>query len=214
MEYIVEQTNPYALQCMCEERYSTWTKLTVDEFCAFLGFMILMGLAHLPSLPDYWSKDPIFRYSMVADRISRDRFLEILHYIYFADNTTLPQPGSPDYNKLGKVQPVIDSLNHQFKAVYNLHKEVSIDEAMVSFKGRSSLKQYMPKKPVTRGIKVWMLADARNVCVSSFDVYTGKSGDKVEHGLGARVVRIYGMLVANVALVAQTNYDPEVDTRG
>ena len=152
MEYIVEQTNLYALQCMGEERYSTWTKLTVDEFCAFLGFMILMGLAHLPSLPDYWSKDPIFRYSMVADRISRDRFLEILRYIHFADNTTLSQPGSPDYNKLGKVQPVIDSLNHQFKAVYNLHKEVSIDEAMVPFKGRSSLKQYMPKKSVKRGI--------------------------------------------------------------
>ena len=34
-----------------------------------------------------------------------------------------------------------------------------------------------------------MLADARNGYVSSFDVYTGKSGDKVEHGLGARVVK-------------------------
>ena len=189
MEYIVEQTNLYAFQCMGEELYSTWTKLTVDEFCAFLGFMILMGLAHLPSLPDYWSRDPTFRYSMVADRITRDRFLEILRYIHFADNSTLPQPGSPEYNKLGKVQPVIDTLNHQFRDVYNLNRDVSIDEAMVPFNGRSSLKQYMPKKPVKRGIKVWMLADAKNGYVSSFEVYTGKKGDTVEHGLGARVVK-------------------------
>lgn len=73
--------------------------------------------------------------------------------------------------------------------MYNLHKEVSIDEAMIRFKGRSSLKRYMPKKPIKQGIKVWMLADGVNGYVSSFDVYTGKKGDKVETGLGARVVK-------------------------
>ena len=45
----------------------------------------------------------------------------------------------------------------------------------------------MPKKPVKHGIKVWMLGTG--MYMSSFDVYTGKSGNKVEHGLGARVVK-------------------------
>ena len=44
--------------------------------------------------------------------------------------------------------------------VYNLHRDVSVFEAMVPFKGRSTLKQYMPMKPVICGFKVWMLADA------------------------------------------------------
>jgi len=44
--------------------------------------------------------------------------------------------------------------------VYNLHRDVSVDEAMVAFKGRSTLKQYMPMKPVKQGFKVWMLVDA------------------------------------------------------
>lgn len=50
----------------------------------------------------------------------------------------------------------------------------SIDEAMIAFKGRSSMKQYVPKKPVKRGFKVWVKADAVSGYVSEIDVYTGK----------------------------------------
>ena len=92
----------------------------------------------------------------------RDRFFELHRYFHFADNATLAQPGSPDYKKLGKVQPVIDSLHESFQSVYAPGKNVSMDEAMVPFKGRSTLKQYMPKKSVKRGIKVWASADALN----------------------------------------------------
>ena len=190
LEYIVEQTNLYALQCMGDELFAVWTKVTIEELKAFVGFMILMGMVNLPSLADYWSKDSTFRYSPVADRISRDRFLEIHRYLHLVDNSTLAPPGSPEYNKLGKVQHIINTLNDSFQSTYNVHREVSVDEAMIPFKGRSSLKQYnMPKKPVKRGIKVWMLADAVNGFVSRLEVYTGKSADGAEVGLGARVVK-------------------------
>ena len=60
---------------------------------------------------------------------------------------------------------------------------------MVPFKGRSTLKQYMPMKPVKRGFKAWMLADSHTGYVSGFEIYTGKKGDTVEKGLGASVVK-------------------------
>ena len=62
---------------------------------------------------------------------------------------------------------------------------------MIPFKGRSSLKQYMLKKPVRRGSKVWMQAEAVNGYVSGFEVYTGKKLDLVEKGLGATVVKTF-----------------------
>ena len=65
---------------------------------------------------------------------------------------------------------------------------MSVDEAMILFKGRSSLKQYMPKKPVRRGKKVWALADASNGYIANFQVYTGKQGDSTEIRLGAKVL--------------------------
>ena len=42
---------------------------------------------------------------------------------------------------------------------------------MIRFKGRSSLKQFMPMKPIKRGIKVWVRADSHNgVCVTSMSI--------------------------------------------
>ena len=70
MDEIVKQSNTYAKTVMGPEKYDKWTKITVDELKAFLGFSILMGINHLPSLNDYWSRDPHLRYAPVADRIS------------------------------------------------------------------------------------------------------------------------------------------------
>ena len=53
-----------------------------------------------------------------------------------------------------------------------MHNEVSIDKTMIAFKGRSSMKQYVPKKPVKRAFKVWVRADAVSGYVSEVDVYT------------------------------------------
>lgn len=43
----------------------------------------------------------------------------------------------------------------KFESEYELHQLVGIDEAMVSFKGRLSFKQYMKAKPTRWGIKVF-----------------------------------------------------------
>ena len=56
---------------------------------------------------------------------------------------------------------------------------------MIKFTGRSSLKQYMPMKPVKRGIKVWALADSHNGYFHKLQVYTGKeSGSEKQLGQG------------------------------
>ena len=188
LELIVEQSNKYAAECMGPDKYEKWTEITVEELCAYMGFMLLMGIVHLPSLYDYWKNDEVYHYSPIASRISRNRFLELHRYLHLVDNSTLSPPGSPEYDRLGKVRPVVEYLSDRVVAVYEPGREVSIDEAMIPFKGRSSLKQYMPLKPVRRGIKVWARADASNGYVSAFQVYTGKERNTTEHGLGANVV--------------------------
>ena len=65
---------------------------------------------------------------------------------------------------------------------------MSVDEAMILFKCRSALKQYMPKKLARRGIKVWALANNSSGYIANLQVYTGKQGDKetLEKRLGAK----------------------------
>ena len=68
---------------------------------------------------------------------------------------------------------------------------MAVDEAMILFKGQSSLKQYMPMKPTKRGFKEWCLCNSRNGYTYNISIYTGKvtRTDEVEDGLGARVVK-------------------------
>ena len=120
--------------------------------------------------------------------MARDRLLEIHKYLHFVDNSGLIPPGDSGYDRLCKVQGVLTMIEERFAALYNPSRESAIDEAMVPYKGRSSLKQYMPKKPVRRGLKVWMRADSTNSYVSQFQVYVGKE-TSTETGLGARVVK-------------------------
>ena len=138
---IVEESNRYARQVMGDAKYQTWSKITVEELRAYFGFCILMAINHLPSLDDYWSRDPLLRYSPVADRIPCWRFREISRYLHFVDNNDLAPRGDPAYDRLGKVRPLIDHLTEKFDTLYKPSKEVAVDEAMIKFQGRSSLKQ-------------------------------------------------------------------------
>ena len=127
------------------------------------------------------------RANSITDRISRDRFEEISRYLHFADNGSLFPLSSQQYDRLGKVRPLLDHLSYKFRAMYNPGENLSVDEAMIKFQGRSTLKQYMPKKPVKRGIKVWVIADDHGY-FSQLQVYTGKRAS-VKHTLGERVVK-------------------------
>ncbi|XP_050302812.1 piggyBac transposable element-derived protein 4-like [Anthonomus grandis grandis] len=60
---------------------------------------------------------------------------------------------------------------------------------MVSFKGRSSLKQYMPQKPVKRGIKLWSRCDAKTGYTYDANVYCGKDDVERSRTLGRTVVK-------------------------
>ena len=153
MDEMVEQSNLYAKEVMGEETYATWEKIT-QELKAYLGFSVLMGINHLPTLDDYWSTDPTLYYSAVPDRIMRDHFHDIICYLHFVDNATFAPRGSPGYDRLGKVRPVINHLSSRFSALYNPHQEVAVAEAMIRITGRYTLKQYILLKPLRRGIKV------------------------------------------------------------
>ena len=191
MTTIVNQSNLYASQVMTAEQYEEWVKISIQDLKAYLGFYILMSLNHLPAIEDYWKVDPCFHYHPVADRISRSRFREITKFLHFADNTQLPKRGETNYDRLGKVRQIMTYFSKKFFEKYEPNCEQAIDEAMIPFQGRSSIKQYMPMKPVKRGFKVWVRADSHNGYFSEFSVYEGRSESALtlQDTLGARVVK-------------------------
>ena len=122
-----------------------------------------MGIKQLPQVSHYWSKEWVLGVPAFASVMTRDRFLVILRYLHFNDNNNyskMPARGEPGFDKLYKVRPLLDFLKTSFKQQYSPHYIQAIDEAMIAYKGRTSLKQYMPLKPIKRGIKAWVRADS------------------------------------------------------
>ncbi len=116
--------------------------------------------------------------------------MAILSNLSLNDSSKQARIGEPGYDPLFKVRKLIDLLAPRFEEEYNIHEEVSVDEAMIPFKGRLSFKQYMKDKPTKWGIKVFVLADALNGYISRFQIYTGKNSalSANEVGLCSRVV--------------------------
>ena len=150
LKWIVCQSNLYAKQVLSEEAFERWKPVSTEELKAFIGFCLLMGINHLPEIEDYWKKDPFLHYAPIADRISRQRFRDLFRFLHFADNETLVPRGADGHDRLGKVRPLIDYHSGRFADTYHPHCEVAVDEAMIKFQGRSSLKQYIPMKPIKR----------------------------------------------------------------
>ena len=92
-----------------------------------MGFCILMGINSLPSLEVHWKRDSIHHYAPIADCISRKRFEDITRYLHFADNSSLSPPGTPTYDRLDKVRPLMDHLQKKFAEIYIPGENVSVD---------------------------------------------------------------------------------------
>ena len=134
IQSIVVETNRYAALRL-RGTSASWTT-DEQELRAYFGFYMYMGLVKQPEIRDYWSTSDVFHYAPIADRISRRRFEEISRYLHFVDKESLPARGAPGYNKLQNIKPVVEALRERFSAVYHPQCQLSVDEAMIPFKGR------------------------------------------------------------------------------
>ena len=82
------------------------------------------------------------------------------------------------FSKLYDVSDFLELLKGNFQAHFDPGEKLTIDEMMIKFKGRSTIKQYLKQKPIKRGYKVWILADTLTGCVYNFQIYSGKSEER------------------------------------
>ena len=109
--------------------------------------------------------------------MTKARFEE-LQYLCFIDSTE-QACGNANYDKLFKIYKILSII------VDNL----SLDEAMIAFKGWLSFHQYMPRKPAKYEIKVWMATDSQNCYVCGHAFRLSQEGYQAHlHSLGYHVV--------------------------
>jgi len=181
---ILTNTNMYAKYVHERKRIvnptyhdSKWTEdMAVEELKAYFGLCIVFGLNNLPRYKNYWSSNPFIGNQAVKKVLTCRRYEKITEFLHVSDRYAEPRRGSPDYDKLFKVRWLWDELDKTFKEYMSPSKEQTIDEGMVGFKGRCSFLQYMPAKPVKRGLKIWIRCDAESGYAQQMSVYLGKGG--------------------------------------
>lgn len=207
ISFIAAETNQYATQSKLNNwEYTSSVEikaflgtLAIKIFCLYcnagsvclsVGLLIIMSLHELPAVKLFWASDPLFHVSSVANVMTLNRFKKLMEAFHLNDNSKAPSRNSTGRDKLFKVRPLIVLLNERFTNECGPTESYSIDECMIPFKGRSSLKQYMPMKPTKRGFKVWARTHSTKGYLYQFEIYAGKRDlSQVQEQLGKAVVK-------------------------
>lgn len=155
-----------------------------SEIKILLGITLIMGYNQLPEISDYWSQNESMGNEYIKKAMSQTRFQTLMSKLYF-NFPEKPEAAS----KLYYIEEVTNCLKYTFVKTRTDSLRQSIDESMAKFKGRSSLKQYLPMKPTKRGIKIWQRCDSKTGYTYDFNIYAGKEECSTLSGtLGERVV--------------------------
>jgi hypothetical protein len=171
LQYLQLFLTPELLQSWAQLTNSTagaaWPPTDTHELLAFIGAHLYMGIDSLPQRRMYWQAST--RHAAVADLLSRDRFESISRFL----TVSPPVAGAAPRNPFTFVCSFIAALNHSFPQHWNPGRHIALDESMVSFRGRSDIKQFVPGKPHPHGYKIWVLANENYML--QFQLYQGKA---------------------------------------
>jgi len=166
MEEFAQHTNAAAPE--------EWRPTTAAELYAFLGAHIYMGIDRLPRTEMYWSE--AWGHPRITSLFSRDRFKQLLRFF-----RVVPAPvAAASRHPIPHVRALAEKLNASFAAHFTPTEQLTLDEAMCAWKGRSPIKQYIPSKPHKWGYKIYCLASENYLL--HFEIYEGKEEDASEHG--------------------------------
>lgn len=94
LQIIDEETNKYATQwinnsaCSSKSHQRAWKPITKAEINTFIDILLIMGIVQVSEIRLYWSQNDMYTNARIKNAMKRDRFLSILKYLYFSDNTT------------------------------------------------------------------------------------------------------------------------------
>jgi len=146
---------------------------------AFFGLLYLQGAFKTghEDLHSLWATDgtgrDIFRCTM-----SLKRFLFLLSSIRFDNETTRQERVRTD--KFAPISKIFHSFVSNACKNYSPCEYLTIDEMLVSFRGRCGFRMYVPSKPAKYGLKVHILQDVKTHYMLQAEVYTGARGVKAE----------------------------------
>jgi len=119
--------------------------------------------------------------------MARNRFTAISRAIRLDDTAARRRTSSTD--ELAPIRDVFELFVKSFQDCYISNDNVTVDEQLVTFRGRCPFRQFILSKPGKYKIKIWALCDSVTSYVYNMQVYTGREeGQNRQVNQGQRVV--------------------------
>lgn len=109
--------------------------------------------------------------------MSAKRFAVLLSAIRFDNPEDRDERRKED--AAAPISYIFNSFIENSQNVYGVGQSTTVDEMLVSFRGRVRFKMYMPMKPCKYGIKIMALTDSKTHYLYNAYIYTGKDSDGV-----------------------------------
>jgi DNA polymerase III epsilon subunit-like protein len=149
-----------------------WKDVGENEMKTFLSTLIMLGTQQRRSRRrELFSKDVLDGELFMQALFTRDRWEAIWRFLHFANNGELLPRGHDNFDPLGKIRPIIDSLNEKFRSSYDLRVYVSGDECSCGFCGRCGFRKSMAHKPIAErfGINIYAASCALTSFLYQFE---------------------------------------------
>ena len=147
-----------------------WKPTSIPELKIFIALQIYIRIFRYPALHQYWESEirhpPFSLMSLV-------QYQQIKRFFHLSP----PEKTYDKNNWFEKLDPLASTLRERFREFYFPSTNLSYDEMIVSFEGRSIHIQKQPNKPIDYGYKIWALCDYEYTW--SFLLYSGAVGNEV-----------------------------------
>jgi len=130
-----------------------WKKVTDGEMQVLFALLIYIEAKRGCGSNSFWKEEGLNAVHFQAKNLKR--FSQIKRYLHISD-PALQLSQSEWFQKLEPVSRMLQSCSQQY---YLLATNVTGDEMMIRFSGRSHHIYRMPSKPITEGYKVLALCD-------------------------------------------------------
>ncbi|CAF1094970.1 unnamed protein product [Rotaria sp. Silwood1] len=168
MLLLTDQSNLYSVQMNPNKPLC----ISQHEMEHFIVILIMTGVYSFPTPRFFWMNTT--RVESIASVMSRDRFLQIKRNLHVVDNSNQLFINDPNFDRAHKVRPLLNIVKENFRKIPK-EENLSADEQIIPFKGRSIMKQHMPLKPNRWGYKMFVLAGGESGICYDFIFYTAEA---------------------------------------